>query len=181
MKRNGTDLKAHALECPDCGSGQVETRMAVDRFTYGVGPRAVDLEAEIPFRRCLDCQFEYTDSAAEDLRHEAICRHLGVMTPNDIVNVRRLSTQSRAEFSVLTKFGEASLLRWESGELIQNRANDNYLYLLQFPENVRRLRVRNEKREAVHESSVKAFFVRFKTLDPRTILMKREEASAFQL
>jgi hypothetical protein len=49
---------------------------------------------------------------------------------------------SRAEFSRLTRIGEASLGRWEKGLLIQNHAHDQFLYLLKFPENVARLRDR---------------------------------------
>jgi hypothetical protein len=47
---------------------------------------------------------------------------------------------SRAEFARLTKLGEATLVRWEKGSLIQNPANDQYLRLLGFEDNIRRLR-----------------------------------------
>ena len=49
---------------------------------------------------------------------------------------------TRSEFAAITKFGETSLSRWETGAVIQNLANDQLLYLLQFPENLQRLRER---------------------------------------
>ena len=51
---------------------------------------------------------------------------------------------SRTEFARLTRLGEATIARWERGELIQNAGNDSLLRLLQYEDNVRRLRRRAE-------------------------------------
>jgi len=66
------------------------------------------------------------------------------MAPSEIQALREGYDMSRAEFSRLTRIGEASLGRWENGLLIQGQANDRFLYLLTFPENVARLRARKE-------------------------------------
>ena len=92
-------------ECPNCGSTKVITSTSVDHFTYGSGPNAVQLKATIPFHRCADCTFEYTDSAAEDIRHEAVCRHLGLMGPAEILDLRNSYGLSRAEFAEATRIG----------------------------------------------------------------------------
>jgi DNA-binding transcriptional regulator YiaG len=68
------------------------------------------------------------------------------MTPAEVRAVRqKAGSLSRAEFARITRLGEATIGRWERGELIQNAANDQLLYLLTFPENVVRLRDRIEK------------------------------------
>src|SRR5207249_3572020 len=106
-------------ECPNCGERGIETRFVRDAFKYGSGPKAVTLEAMIPFRRCPKCEFEYTDGEAEDLRHEAVCRHLNVMTPTEVVEIRKSHRLNREQFATKTRIGEASLARWESGQVIQ--------------------------------------------------------------
>jgi DNA-binding transcriptional regulator YiaG len=130
------------IECPNCGTLGVQTRFANDKFKYGLGSEAVQLEVKIPFRRCPHCQFEYTDAEAEDIRHEVICRHLQRMIPDEVAGVRKRYNLRRDVFAARTRLGEASLARWESGQLIQNAAYDNYLYLLTFKENMRRLEER---------------------------------------
>jgi DNA-binding transcriptional regulator YiaG len=79
---------------------------------------------------CTDCSLEYTDEAGERLRHEAICRHLGILSPAEIVAIRERYGLSRRQFAASTHIGLASLSRWESGEGTQNPAMDAYLRLL---------------------------------------------------
>ena len=100
-------------------------------FTYGSGNGAVDLTVEIPIWTCGSCGFEFLDHEAETLKHEAVCAHLGVLSPQAIRDIRRMhDNMSRAAFSKMTGLGQATLNRWENGILIQNRANDRYLRLL---------------------------------------------------
>jgi len=127
------------LICPDCGS-RVATVMKDHDFPYGVKAEQVVLTAKLPFRLCRSCGLEYLDAVGEDRMHEAVCLHLGVHTPAEIVALRERCGLSRKEFSELTKLGEATLGRWERGALIQNSANDQFLRLLHYPENIRRLR-----------------------------------------
>jgi len=134
-----TDERQKTLRCGSCGSASVETKWVRDSFEYGEGPEAPRIEATIPLRICGACGFQFTDHVAEGLQHEALCRHLGVLTPGEIVAIRTRHGLSRAQFAALTKLGEATLGRWERGALIQNAAYDKYLRLLQSDENVRRL------------------------------------------
>lgn len=131
------------LSCPACGADAVETIESEHQFTYGDGDRAVELKAVIPVRRCMKCRYEFLDFEAEDRQHDAVCRHLEVMTPSEVRTVRQqCGGMSRTEFARITRLGEATIGRWERGELIQNAAYDQFLYLLQYPENVERLRER---------------------------------------
>ncbi len=126
--------------CPNCDAMDIRTTWLEDTFPYGVGAELVQLTARVPLRTCAACGCEYYDEEAEDARHDAVCRHLGVQTPGEIATLRKRYGLSRAEFARLTKLGEATIARWERGALVQNAANDRYLYLLQWDENIKRLR-----------------------------------------
>jgi DNA-binding transcriptional regulator YiaG len=141
-RQNVVHFGSESLRCASCGASAVGTEMVVEEFAYGTGEDPVQLKATVPLRTCRDCGFQFTDHHAEVARHEAVCRHLGVMTPREVVAIRTRLGMTRAAFADLTRLGEASLARWEKGLLIQNAANDQLLYLLRFPENVKRLRSR---------------------------------------
>jgi len=137
-------------ECPNCGGREITTTREVERFKFGKGADAVELAATIPVRRCVSCGFEYTDSEAEDAHHEAVCRHLGVLTPREIVSLRKRYGLSRSEFAETTRIGEASLHRWETGQLVQNPGYDQLLYLLRYPTNMDRLKERSQGKLEKH-------------------------------
>lgn len=160
-----TEAKSTLVKCPNCGSGRVDTHRQADLFAYGAGDDAIQLSAVIPFRECRECGFEFTGAEAEDARHDAICRHLGVMTPAEVTDVRRQYEMSRAAFAEKSRLGEASIGRWETGLLIQNAANDNYLYLLSFRENMDRLEWRQSCDQlATEESAIQNRISRFREL-----------------
>ncbi len=141
-----SDVRDDAPSCPDCESDRVVTEWIDHRFPYGREETSVELSARVPVRRCEECGDQFLDAEAEDLMHEAVCRHLGVMTPREVRDIRRQSGGlSRAEFARITRLGEATIGRWERGELIQNAAYDQLLYLLTFPENLVRIRERVER------------------------------------
>jgi DNA-binding transcriptional regulator YiaG len=185
-EQNGNpEVKHDAIRCPNCGSNQVETHRDKDSFMYGTGTSAVELSAIVPFRECRACNFAFTDSAAEDARHDAICRHLYVMTPSEVSAIRHHYGSTRALFSAKTRIGEASLARWETGQLIQNPANDDYLYLLSFPNNMERLEWRRscERLTAVEQmtdqvpSKFRELLERFSTPEQRVFLRRKGAAA----
>ncbi|HUY34579.1 MAG TPA: type II TA system antitoxin MqsA family protein [Pirellulales bacterium] len=136
------DASAFHNGCSRCGEVGIETRIVEDNFQYGVGDEAVSLRVEVPLRICAKCGFEFLDDEAEDIRHVAVCRHLGVMTPTEIQRLRDRLQLTEAEFARITRLGPATVSRWERGASVQNAAYDQYLYLLSFPENVERLKSR---------------------------------------
>jgi putative zinc finger/helix-turn-helix YgiT family protein len=140
LDQNIVSLRAdQTRSCAICGSNEVSTTYELEEFPYGHGPDAVMISVRIPIRHCRSCGESFADEDATLLRHEAVCRHLGVLPPRDIRDLRQRNNLSRASFAAATGIGEASLARWETGSLIQNRANDSLLYLLSFPENLTRL------------------------------------------
>jgi putative zinc finger/helix-turn-helix YgiT family protein len=141
MKQQGQISSREVASCGFCGESRVSTRLEDDRFQYGDGNDAAQIVAVIPVHHCGSCGAEFTDDAAEDIRHDAVCRHLGVLTPSEIRHIRESRQLSRAEFARLTRIGEATLARWERGSLIQNAGYDQLLRLLRHDENVARLRL----------------------------------------
>ena len=124
------------LTCPLCGNADITTSWKPDAFDYGT----VELTVDVPVRRCDACDFDYLDDEAERLKHAAICRHLGVLSPDEIRRIRTKLDMTRAEFASITGIGEASLNRWENGLNIQTPAYDRYLRLLvAHPGNIRDL------------------------------------------
>jgi DNA-binding transcriptional regulator YiaG len=174
---------AKTFRCPNCDSSDVKTTLETDRFDYGIGQDATTLEAEIPLRTCASCGFEYTDSEAEDIRHEVVCRHLGLLTPSEIEAIRNHFGPTRAEFASRSRIGEASLARWEAGQIFQNAANDNYIYLLAFMENWQRLQARGPglpsefRRES--RSAARVSVRRFRSLDEDSVAPLRRQGRDF--
>jgi putative zinc finger/helix-turn-helix YgiT family protein len=133
----GREIKA---TCPECESASTGTRIEAEHFTYGIGADAVELTAAVPIRRCHSCGLEWLDYLGEQAKHQAICRHIGVLTPSEITEIRTKNHLSKAKFASLTKIGVATLARWERGILIQSPGYDMFLRLLQHPDNIERLK-----------------------------------------
>ena len=139
MEPNNTPLRPDDgdhldRDCPQCGARSVTTYWYHDTFTYGSGHSAVELRADVPVRRCGMCHLEFLDHEGQQRRHEAVCRHLGVLSPTDILAIRKAYQMTRAAFAEVSGLGEATLNRWENGAVVQNLANDRYLRLLAIPE-----------------------------------------------
>lgn len=126
------------LTCPLCGNTGITTSWNPDVFNYGSGESIVELTVDVPVRRCEDCDFEYLDDEAERLKHETVCRHLGVLSPDEIRSIRKGFGMTQVDFAQVTGIGIASLNRWENGLTIQTHAYDRYLRLLAaHPSNIR--------------------------------------------
>ena len=126
--------------CEMCGTPGLKTELIRNPFIYGVGSDAVELSADIPVHTCASCTVSFTNQAAEVIEHDVVCRHLGVLTPDEIRALRARYSMSRAAFARLTGFGEATVARWERREVIQNASSDRYLRLLSDATTFRRLR-----------------------------------------
>ena len=70
------------MSCAQCGATTVSTSWVDDTLVWGSGESATTISVRIPFRSCRSCDFTYLDDEAEDIRHNAVCRHLGVLTPS---------------------------------------------------------------------------------------------------
>lgn len=165
-------------ECPSCGSSKVAETWIDDKFEYGEGKNVSVLTAKIPLCQCGVCDLSFTDWRAEELRNEAVCVHLGIQSPREIVDTRELHDFSQQAFAEISGVGRASLARWESGALHQNASIDNLIYLLRFSENIERLKYRSSvKSEGKAVPSVR----QFRALSEQAIVEIRARARIFQL
>src|SRR5438445_11558833 len=69
-----------AIPCPECGKSPAITVPTLHRFRYGIGAAAVDLEVTFPVRHSQACGLDFLDRQAEVMQHEAVYRHLGLLT-----------------------------------------------------------------------------------------------------
>lgn len=125
--------------CPSCGRKRIRIENQDYEFPYGTAEAEAMLMARVPMMICDDCGFAFMGRAGEEACHEAICKHLGVMTPANVRNLREMHGLTQTRFAKLTGLGEATLSRWERGTVVQNQAYDNFLFLLGFEDNVKRL------------------------------------------
>ncbi|RJP42045.1 MAG: helix-turn-helix domain-containing protein [Phycisphaerales bacterium] len=135
--------------CPKRGGEDLQMTWRREPFVYGEGADAAELCADVPLRTCTSCGHRFLDAAADDAQHEAVCRHLGVHSPAQIRALREKHGLSRAAFAGLTRLGEATIARWERGALIQNAAYDQFLFLLGFDDNIRRLQQRPASQDSI--------------------------------
>lgn len=117
-------------ECPACEAVAARPSLQVQQFEYGAAADRAILSAEVQVWTCDECGFEFTGGDAEELRHAAVCKHLGLLSPGEIIALRKRLGLSQADFAELTKFGEASIKRWEAGAVLQNVAADNLLRVI---------------------------------------------------
>ena len=98
-------------DCPSCGSTAVTEEWMDDSFQYGEGKSAVVLSAKIPMCHCSACDFTFTDWRTEELQNNAVCAHLDIQTPREIIDTRALHDFSQQGFAELSRIGRASLAR----------------------------------------------------------------------
>ncbi len=183
MDSRGSDTRSQtrlrvvqtAPSCPLCGEERTTTKLDLYAFDYGSGDTSVTLQVRVPVHRCGVCAFEYLDEAAERIKHDAVCEHLGVLSPDAIRRIRERHRMTRAAFARVTGFGEASLNRWENGLSIQSHANDRYLRLLAYPEVMSRLceiAAAKLRKTSVAMSSE----IRFRVVEVTAVLRKKQQA-----
>lgn len=127
--------------CPTCNVGRLHDKVITDRFEYEVDGKTQTVVAEnVPVRECDNaaCGERLSGPEAGRIRHEAICRAFGLLTPREIQAIRERLGPSQERFAQLTGIGIATISRWERGRLLQNRAYDNLLRLVaRSEENIR--------------------------------------------
>ncbi|SUU90710.1 putative zinc finger/helix-turn-helix YgiT family protein [Aminobacter aminovorans] len=131
--------------CEICEANAVTVRWYEEKFAYGSGDDQVLLSAVVPVYECGECGEMHTGHEAEELRHEAVCRHLGRLTPHEIKAIRESYHLTQEKFADVSGFGVASIKRWELGNQIQGESANNLLLLLRMPHNLRLVQEANKK------------------------------------
>jgi HTH-type transcriptional regulator/antitoxin MqsA len=122
----------HLRRCPSCGHSPLREGTITDRFEYRDDEQEpITVEAhDVPAEICDTCGEQYLGPEAARVQHRALCQTLGLLTPEEIVEIRERFGPTQADFAALTGIGLATISGWERGRLLQNRAMDRYLRLL---------------------------------------------------
>ena len=113
--------------CPSCGEPGVQWRDAQHEIIHGVGKEAVWLKVMVPVGKCSVCEYEFIGEAAQIKAHDAVCRHLGVLTPSEVREVREQRGLSHAQLAHELGVDEARVKRWERGAGVQSVEHDALL------------------------------------------------------
>jgi len=117
--------------CPSCKSLSLERQFVNDRFEYGAEDKTVWVEAEnVPIEVCARCHETFRGPEAARVRHDAICKTLGLLTPAEIRNLRERLHMTQEQFAEWASVGVATVSRWERGCWIQTRAHDRLMRTL---------------------------------------------------
>ena len=80
------------IRCPVCGKGHLEHRIITDSFDYEEekrkGKKITIVAENVPVQVCTNCQETFSGPEAGLIRHRAICRALGLLTPEEIRGIR---------------------------------------------------------------------------------------------
>ena len=118
----GADLTT----CPRCGNALEEREV---KEAIPVGKDEV-VYARIPVHACNSCEFVISAEGAEKVRDAAVRLYQGLLTSEQIKEIRDNLGFSRREFSEAFGLPQASMERWENGRLIQSRSHDTLLRAL---------------------------------------------------
>ncbi len=115
-------------KCPECDTGHLVPFTRDEEFDYDLGGETIKVSAkDVPVERCDSCGMIASGPAAAKVRHEAVCRAAGLLTPSEIKALREKFGWSQQHLADLTDFGIATISRWERGRLLQNRSNNKVL------------------------------------------------------
>ena len=114
-------------KCAICDDEAARLSYQIHAFNYGPIDDGVVLHASVPVWTCESCGEAYLGEEAEEIMHEAVCLHLGRLTPREIKAMRVSFGMRQEEFAEMTGHGIASIKRWESGAQIPSRSADQHL------------------------------------------------------
>ena len=118
-------------KCGCCDQGRLDTRYREETVEYGEEGDLQTVQADrVPVSVCDSCGNVFVTPATLKARHNYVCRALGLITPDEIQELRKRHGMTIAEFARITKIGEATISRWERYRILPNGANSSYLTLL---------------------------------------------------
>src|SRR5690348_5753731 len=94
-----------ASRCPTCNVGCLRNKVITERFEFEVDGKTKSVVAEnVPVSECDNaaCGERLSGPEAARIRHEAICRTFGMLTPREIQSIRERLDLSQERFAQLT-------------------------------------------------------------------------------
>lgn len=118
------------MKCPVCGKGQLKRGTRRMPYTY----RGETIEVKQPGEWCDACGEGVLSPAdmavTRKARHDAIARAEGLLTSDEIRQVRTRLRLTQGQAAKLVGGGVNAFSRYERGETMQSRATDKLLRLL---------------------------------------------------
>lgn len=123
---------ARKMVCPECGGGPLVEKHGDYKTVY------LDREERshplvvpnLTWLECGSCREIVLDDAAMSAIEGARRQALGLLSPQEIRDLRTRLGRTQAGMSELLGIGEKTYCRWESGSYMQSEASDRYLRLL---------------------------------------------------
>jgi HTH-type transcriptional regulator/antitoxin MqsA len=137
MKRL-SDMYKHGDSCPLCGGGLLCEKVIEESFNYKGHSLAVPDYHVLECPACGEAVVD-KDSArrAEKMLKDFGRRIDGLLTATDIKRIRRKLHLTQEQMATVLGGGLKGFARYENGQVIQSRAMDNLLRILdQFPESL---------------------------------------------
>jgi putative zinc finger/helix-turn-helix YgiT family protein len=135
-----------AGECPVCGKTALEKRHGEFHFT--TPPEVPGGEIVIPnatWEECSACGEQMLPPAIGEALLAERYRRLGLLSPDEIAEIRRRAGLTQVEMAEFLGVGEKTYARWESGGSIHNMSSDNLIRLVsQSPELFPRLKAQRD-------------------------------------
>ena len=121
----------NAPKCPECEHGHLVPFTRDEEFDYDLGEESIKVVArDVPVERCDSCGMVASGPAAAKVRHEAVCRAAGFLTPTEYKSIREERGWSQQHLADLTGCGVATVSRAERGRIMPNRSYDKVLRAL---------------------------------------------------
>jgi putative zinc finger/helix-turn-helix YgiT family protein len=139
-------------KCPECHKCQLVSRTRTEEFDFDLGDKTIRVRAEsVPYQVCDHCKEELIGSEAVRMRHEAICRAAGYLSPAEYRAIRESFGWSQQYLADLTGYGVATVSRSERGRLLPNLSYDITLRAIRdcsaYRENLERLLASRTRRQ----------------------------------
>ncbi|NNG65783.1 type II toxin-antitoxin system MqsA family antitoxin [Caldanaerobacter subterraneus] len=130
--------------CPVCGKEQ-ETEVIEKEEVSNI--RGEEIKALAKIRVCSVCGEELFDEELEEENLQRVYdiyrKKHGILSPDEIRNIRESYGLSQRAFAKLLGIGEASIARYETGALPE-KSLSNMIMLLKDPKNMKKLLEKNE-------------------------------------
>ena len=118
-------------KCPLCGNDTLEEKHGEYRFAPPPNiPGGTIVIPNATWQACQQCAEEILPYALNKAIDLEAAKRQGLLTPEEIRQVRQRTGLSAVHMAYLLGVGEKTYTRWETGKSIQNKGNDTLIRLL---------------------------------------------------
>lgn len=117
--------------CPICGKKSLSAKTGEYHFVPPENiPGGEIVISNTSWDECEICGEKILSSDLDIKLEKERYKRLGLLTPEEIINVRKRAGLSQNEIAKILGVGEKTYTRWESGQSLQNKSSDNLIRLV---------------------------------------------------